>query len=142
MLVYLRLKQDYINLFLQATSEVLLKLASKIWSHFVQNLQRYDTISAHVPKRAWQFASENFSIREWPLYKGLYLEKYSVCFFMFCAILKATNNSFQNDMTFCRSIYVKKVVKLLTFIFEQSSYLVVTCWERADLLAVVCGVLL
>ena len=34
------------------------KLASKIWCHFVSNLQRYDTISAHVPNRAWQFATE------------------------------------------------------------------------------------
>ena len=41
---------------------------------------------------------------------------------MFCAILKATNNSFQKGMTFCRSIYVKKVMKLLAFIFEQPSY--------------------
>ena len=41
---------------------------------------------------------------------------------MFCAILKATNSSFQKGMTFCRSIYVKKVTKLLAFIFEQSSY--------------------
>ena len=35
-----------------------IKLASKIWCHFVSNLQRYDTISPQVPKRAWQFASE------------------------------------------------------------------------------------
>ena len=41
---------------------------------------------------------------------------------MFDAILKATNSSFQKGMTFCRSIYVKKVMKLLAFIFEQSSY--------------------
>ena len=41
---------------------------------------------------------------------------------MFGAILKATNNPFQKRMTFCRSIYVKKVMKLLAFIFEQSSY--------------------
>ena len=41
---------------------------------------------------------------------------------MFGAILKATNSSFQKDMTFCRSIYVKKVMKLLAFIFEQPSY--------------------
>ena len=34
------------------------KLASKIWCQFVSNLQRYDTISAHVPKQVWQFASE------------------------------------------------------------------------------------
>ena len=38
---------------------------------------------------------------------------------MFGAILKATNSSFQKGMTFYRSIYVKKVVKLLAFIFEQ-----------------------
>ena len=37
-------------------------------------------------------------------------------------ILKATNSSFQKGMTFCRCIYVKKVMKLLAFIFEQPSY--------------------
>ena len=42
---------------------------------------------------------------------------------MFGAILKATNSSFQKGMTFCRSINVKKVIKLLAFIFEQPSYL-------------------
>ena len=41
---------------------------------------------------------------------------------MFGAILKATYSSFQRDITFCRSIYVKKVMKLLAFIFEQTSY--------------------
>ena len=41
---------------------------------------------------------------------------------MFGAILKATNSSFQKGRTFCHSIYVKKVMKLLAFIFEQSSY--------------------
>ena len=35
-----------------------LKLASKIWCQFVSNLQRYDAIYAHVPKRELQFASE------------------------------------------------------------------------------------
>ena len=50
------MEQDYINVFLQATLGLLLKLASKIWCNFVKNLQRYDTISAHVPKRALQFA--------------------------------------------------------------------------------------
>ena len=64
---------------------------------------------------------KNFSIQELPLYKRLYLEKYSECFFMFGAILKATNSSFQNGMAFCHSIYVKKVMKLLAFIFEQPS---------------------
>ena len=40
------------------------------------------------------------------------------------AILKATNSSFQKGMTFYRSIYVKKAMKLLAFIFEQPSYVV------------------
>ena len=38
---------------------------------------------------------------------------------MFGAILKATNSCFQKSMTFCRSIYVKKVVKLLAFILNS-----------------------
>ena len=38
---------------------------------------------------------------------------------MSCAILKATNSFFQKGMTFCRSVCVKKVMKLLAFIFEQ-----------------------
>ena len=46
---------------------------------------------------------------------------------MLGAILKATNSSFQGGIIFCRSIhvYMKKVMKLLAFIFEQPSYL--TC---------------
>ena len=32
-----------------------------------------------------------------------------------------TNSSFQKGMTFCRSIYVKKFMKLLAFIFEEPS---------------------
>ena len=43
-------------------------------------------------------------------------------FSLFGATLKATNSSFQKGMIFCRSIYVKKVMKLLAFIFEQPSY--------------------
>ena len=46
---------------------------------------------------------------------------------MFDAILKAINSSFQKCMTFCRSIYVKKVMKLLAFIFEQSSNSSIRC---------------
>ena len=42
---------------------------------------------------------------------------------MFEAILTATNSSFQKGMIFCRSTYVKKVMKLLAFIFEQPSYI-------------------
>ena len=67
---------------------------------------------------------KNFSVQEWLLYKGLSLEKYSECFFMCGAILKSTKGSFQKGMPFCRSIYVKKVMKLLAFIFEQPSYIV------------------
>ena len=40
---------------------------------------------------------------------------------MFGAILKAKHNSFHKGILFCRSIYVKKVMKLLAFIFEQPS---------------------
>ena len=42
---------------------------------------------------------------------------------MFDAILKAANSSFQKGMIFCRSIYVKKVMKLIAFIFGQPSYI-------------------
>ena len=42
---------------------------------------------------------------------------------MFGVILKATKSSFPSGMPFCRSIYVKKVMKLLAFIFEQPSYI-------------------
>ena len=41
---------------------------------------------------------------------------------MFGAILNAKNSSFQKGITFCRSIYVKTVMKLLAFIFEQPLY--------------------
>ena len=47
---------------------------------------------------------------------------------MFGAILKATNRAFQKGITFCRSIYVKKVMKLLAFIFEQPSYPFFDIW--------------
>ena len=38
------------------------------------------------------------------------------------AILEATDSSFQKDIPFCRSICMKKVMKLLAFTFEQPSY--------------------
>ena len=41
---------------------------------------------------------------------------------MFGAIFKATNSSFQKGMTYCLSVYIKKVMKLLAFIFEHPSY--------------------
>ena len=46
-----------------------------------------------------------------------------MCFVMFGAILKATNSSFQKSMTFCRSLNVKKVMRLLAFIFDRTSYI-------------------
>ena len=52
---------------------------------------------------------------------------------MFGAILKAANSSFQKGMTFCRSVYVKKVMKLLAFIFEQPSYVIREFSKRAVL---------
>ena len=45
---------------------------------------------------------------------------------MFGSILKVTDSSFQKGITLCRSIYVKKVMKLLAFIFEQPSYTVLS----------------
>ena len=48
---------------------------------------------------------------------------------MFGAILMATNSSFQKGMIFCRSIYVKKVMKQLAFIFEQPSYVHSTIFQ-------------
>ena len=53
---------------------------------------------------------------------------------MFGAILKSTNSSFQKSMTFCRRVYVKKVMKLLAFIFEQPSYLFLGCLAFAHFL--------
>ena len=49
-------------------------------------------------------------------------------FFMFSAISKAWNSSFQKVMAFCRNISVKKVMKLLAFIFEQPSYYPEVLW--------------
>ena len=41
---------------------------------------------------------------------------------MYGAILMATNSTFQTGMTLYRNIYMKKVIRLLAFIFEQPSY--------------------
>ena len=48
---------------------------------------------------------------------------------MFGAILNGRNSSFQKGMTLCRSIYVKKIIKLRSFIFEQLSYYVTVMHE-------------
>ena len=70
--LYSRLKQDYINFFLQATLSLYLKLASKIWCHFVLNLRRYDTISAHVQKTCMAICFRKTSVYR----NGFYI---SVC---------------------------------------------------------------
>ena len=71
------------------------------------------TLYPHMYQNVYgNLLQKNFSIQECTLYKRL---------FMFGAILKATNSSFQKGITFCHSIYVKKVMNLLAFIFEQPS---------------------
>ena len=119
--VYSRLKLDYIIVFVQATLDSYLNLylkfgaiLSKTYKDMTFYLHMYQNVHCNLLQK-------NFSIQEWPLYKLLALEKYSESFFMFGAILMATNSSFQKGMIFCRSIYVKKVMKLLAFIFEQPS---------------------
>ena len=89
-----------------------------IWSQTKKDMTLYPHMYQNVYGNLLQ---KNFSIKERPLYKRLYLEKYSECFFMFGAILKATNGYFQKGMAFCRNIYVKKVMEQLAFIFEQPS---------------------
>ena len=44
-----------------------------------------------------------------------------MCFFVIGASLNATNSYFQKHVRFSRSIYVKKVMKLVSFIFEHPS---------------------
>ena len=81
------------------------------------------TLYPHMYQNVYgNLLQKNFSLQEWLLYKRQLLETYSACFFMLGVILKVTKVSFQKGMTFCRSIYVKKVMKLLAFIFEQPSY--------------------
>ena len=81
------------------------------------------TLYPHMHQNVYDnLLQKSVSIQEWPFYKRLQLKKSGECFFMFGAILKATNSSFQKGITFCRSIYMKKVMKLLAFIFEQPSY--------------------
>ena len=55
-----------------------------------------------------------------------------MCFFMIGASLKATNNSFQKHITFCCSIYVKKVMKLVAFVFEQPSYTIHKAFTKIE----------
>ena len=101
----------------QCTLNLHLKFGA-ILSHTYKDMTLYPHMYQNVYGNMLQ---KNFSIQEWRSYKCLLLEKYSECFYMFGSILKATNSSFQKGMPFCRSIYVKKVMKLLAFIFEQPS---------------------
>ena len=52
---------------------------------------------------------------------------------MFGAILKATNSSFKKGMLFCLSKYMKKVIRLLAFVFEQHSCMYVHTFESNQL---------
>ena len=65
---------------------------------------------------------EFVSILTCPSFKGLYLDTYTVFFFRSGVSLKVTYSPLKKRLPFCRSIYVKKVMKLLAFIFEQPSY--------------------
>ena len=61
----------------------------------------------------------------WPYRNDIYIRvcnsKNIVSVSLFGAISKATSSSLQKGTTFRRSIYLKKVMKLLVFIFEQPS---------------------
>ena len=74
----------------------------------------YQNVYVNLPQKT-------FSIQECPLCKSRDSRNIVSVYFMSGAILKATNSSFQKGMTFCRSIYKKKIMKLLAFIFEQPS---------------------
>ena len=120
--VYSRLKQDYIFFSCKQLLDCYLNLYLKfgaILSKTYKDMTLYPHMYHYVHCNLLQ---KNFSILEWSLYKLLSLEKYSESSFMFGAFLMATNSSFQKGMIFCRSIYVRKVMKLLAFIFEQPSY--------------------
>ena len=119
--VYSRLKQDYIILYCKQLCQCTLNLHLKfgaILSQTYKDMTLYSYVYQNVHGNLLQKIA---CIQEWPLYKRLLVEKYNEFFFRFGATLKATSSSFQKGMTFCRSIYVKKVMKLLAFIFEQPS---------------------
>ena len=70
-------------------------------------------------QRVWcNSLQKNFRTEKWPSSKGLLLEEYIVYFFMFGASLEATNSFFPETYNICRSICVKKVMKLIAFIVE------------------------
>ena len=54
------------------------------------------TLYPHMYQNVYcNLLQQNFSIQALPLYKRLKLQKFSECFFIIGAILKATNSSFQ-----------------------------------------------
>ena len=76
---------------------MLFKLASKICFGVILS-QAYKDMKLYPHKYQNVYCNllqKNFSIQAWPLNKCLSLEKYCECFFMFGAIVKATNSSFQ-----------------------------------------------
>ena len=70
--IYLRLKQDYINIFLQATLRTLLNFASKIWCHFVSNLQNM-TLYPHMYQNVYCNLLKKPSVYR----RGLYISVYN-----------------------------------------------------------------
>ena len=52
---------------------------------------------------------------------------------MFGAILTTTNSSFQKGMTFCRSIYLKEVMKLLSLYLNSPRTLAKIVWVKFKL---------
>ena len=76
-----------------------LKVASKIWCHFVSNLHRYDTISAHVPKRVLKFALEK------PVYRnGLYISDCNSRNIVNVSLCLVPFLGRQKGVTFCRIV--------------------------------------
>ena len=111
--VYSRLKQDYINLFLQASCQCTLNLHLKFCA-ILSQIYKDMTLYSHMHQNVYCNLLQKTSVYR----NGLYISvcnsrnivSVSLCLVPF---LKATNISLQTGMTFCRSIYVKKVIKLL-----------------------------
>ena len=87
---------------------------------FCLKLTNIDTISAHVPKCVLQFASEKTSVYRHDLYISVCNLRNTVSG-VAPNSLKVTNSSLWKIMLFCLSMYMKKVMMLLAFTFEQSS---------------------
>ena len=92
--VYSRLKQDYINFSCKQLLDCYLNLHLKLGA-ILSKTDKDMTLYPHMYQNVHcNLLKKIFSIQECPLYKGLLLEKYRECFFMFGAILKAIKSSF------------------------------------------------